>query len=313
MMDNTTTTTQSALYKIIFQILHGNYAVVHVILLVQMCILFRKFSPVALAVYGILIIVCGLIFDNVLRCASPSILNDVDYITYNGDGVDDDVEQSIAVQMLKYGVCMTYLLHGTTISILFAAAYHIIDRLFPPSHVLIQQNSAIDKSHHYTATNVRPQWLKIKELLYGVALLAAFCGAYDFFVETRPCQSLHIVEKYGIKLFVSTKAQKAGLMSPALIAIILSCILYLVLAVIVAVKTGQKLALYLSVSVFALYAFLTPPKADDPETLFNFLRMALSNGVEILYMLSIYVIVKVVYGDQDYGNYNKIEQVIYLN
>lgn len=60
-------------------------------------------------------------------------------------------------------------------------------------------------------------------------------------------------------------------------------------------------------SVFALYAFLPPPKADDPETLFNFLRMALSNGVEILYMLSIYVIVKVVYGDQDYGNYNKIE------
>ncbi|KAI3649526.1 hypothetical protein MP228_005158 [Amoeboaphelidium protococcarum] len=313
MMDNTTTTTQSTLYKIIFQILHGNYAVVHVILLVQMCILFRKFSPVALAVYGILIIVCGLIFDNALRCASPSILNDVDSITYNGDGVDDDVEQSIAVQMLKYGVCMTYLLHGTTISILFAAAYHIIDRLFPPSHVLIQQNSAIDKSQHYSATNVRPQWLKIKELLYGIALLAACCGAYDFFVETRPCQSLHIVEKYGIKLFVSTKAQKAGLMSPALIAIILSCILYLVLAVIVAVKTGQKLALYLSVSVFALYAFLTPPKADDPETLFNFLRMALSNGVEILYMLSIYVIVKVVYGDQDYGNYNKIEQVIYLN
>lgn len=107
------------MFALIYCLTHAVYASIQAFIACNTVLIMKRNTPVSLSVYCIVIVQFGLIFDNLVRAVSPLILNQQD-------------AADTLVWLVRQGTCFSYLLHGTTVSILFAAAYHLLDRLVTP-------------------------------------------------------------------------------------------------------------------------------------------------------------------------------------
>jgi hypothetical protein len=76
-------------------------------------------------------------------------------------------------------------------------------------------------------------------------------------------------------------------MTPALVIIMVSLVAWVLGAAYIGYRSRRFEPMLLFALVFVLSAAFPPPAAGSPETIWNFMRACLSNGVEVLFVWAI--------------------------
>ena len=107
---------------------------------------------------------------------------------------------------------------------------------------------------------------------------------------------MRVHSEFGIKLYRFIDPHP--FMHVPLITILLSCIMWWILAALTAYRLRSYQALLAFTMVFVMYGLLPPPQVDAScQTMMVFLRWIVSNGIEVLYAAGIYNIIRTVNTD----------------
>ena len=241
-------------YQLIFQLAHGLYALQQAAIGLSTWQLIKKLSPLPLPYFLLIFMLIGLVYDNILRALGPSLL-----VMY-------PEPYQFAHRTVRHLTCLSYLLHSTVTSSSFAVGYHILDRLFPPSF-LPSPSSPVNQDQKALVSDAKSapksmdgkwpdpsrtlrKWRDIKFGFYGLSVALCLAGLIDYFFISRPCAYMRVHSEFGIKLYRFIDPHP--FMHVPLITILLSCIMWWILAALTAYRLRSYQALLAFTMVFVM-------------------------------------------------------------
>lgn len=253
-----------------FQLIHATFAFFQLFNLYRTWRTLARITPFPSAYYGLMIMFGGLAYDNFIRTLSPMLEK------------YDPLHHPDFAAWIRRLTCISYLLRSTTISSLFAVAYQITDRLYPPS-VITEKKTKSSKGEW---------WKDLKTFMYGAALLCFIWGLIDYYWITRPCSFMHLTKQFGVPLYRFQESRTFFTRAP--IAMMFGAgLLYTILGFLTMMEKGKVRPLFLMVHATVLLILFTPAPIDSPETLVNFVRFIAPSAVEILFASGVYYTVSI--------------------